>query len=127
MKEFAVRHRLLSFLLVSLALVSLAGTVSGCGDKLPGTGPSTNAMTIVSFAVDVSTAKVGSVVTLRWETLNAVSAYITVTAGPNIGSVNLSGSRTVPVTTAGTTTYSLTVTDRNGRTATGFASVIVTP
>ncbi len=62
----------------------------------------------------------GGSATLRWSSTNAASARI----DPGIGAVATSGSRTVSPTA--TTTYRITVTSADGRTASDSATVTVT-
>ncbi len=74
----------------------------------------------VSLTASPSSIASGGSATLRWSSTNAASAEI----DQNIGAVATSGSRTVSPTA--TTTYRITVTSADGRTATDSATVTVT-
>lgn len=120
-----------------IALAS--GLMAGCdtlGSNGGGTGkvgnivgpdPITSIPTVVSFAAEPTTVKLGSTSTLRWDTINAISANITASVGPNLGSVPISGSRVVTFSSVGTVTFTLTIVGSDGRQITSFASVVVTP
>ncbi|MDE2925394.1 MAG: hypothetical protein OXT71_03245 [Acidobacteriota bacterium] len=74
----------------------------------------------VSLSASPASIERGRSATLTWSSTNAVSATIT----PGIGSVPVSGSRTVSPTS--TTTYRITVTGASGRTASAEVKVTVT-
>jgi len=82
---------------------------------------------VVTFVAEPQTVKVNGTTTLRWDSINAISASISASAGANIGSVPVTGNRIVPLTTVGTYVFTLTLVGSDGRQITGFISVVVTP
>jgi len=108
--------RIIFFVLVACALFG------ACKTSIPTTPESNRQLPIIdSFTVSASAVTVNQQVTLTWTTRFANGCSIL----PDIGTVPLSGSRVVTMTTVGTTTFQLKAVNGDG-TATATCSVTVT-